>query len=444
MRIDILTLFPEMFAPLEHSMIRRGREAGLLDIRVTNIRDYARDKHQTTDERLYGGGAGMVLKPDVLAAATRAVTAAARPRVLVTSPAGRPFDQALGRELAACEQLIIVCGHYEGIDQRFIDAMATDVVSLGDFVLTGGEIPALAIADCVSRLIPGVLGDERAAEEESFSDGLLEYPQYTRPPLFEGREVPAVLQEGDHAKIAAWRRQRSLENTYRFRPELLESAPLSEEDAAFLAGLRRREERPFRLYTALLHYPVYNKKHRVVTTSLTNLDLHDISRAAATYELSGYYLVQPLPGQRELIGQLIGHWQQGFGHKYNPDRETALTLARCVPSLADAVEDISRREGRPPRLIATGAGLSGNLTGYGELRRLMRREGGSYLLLFGTGWGLTDEIKEQAEFRLQPVWGRGGYNHLSVRSAAAIIFDRLLGDCRPDDRPPEECPPNGE
>ncbi|MBO7667009.1 MAG: tRNA (guanosine(37)-N1)-methyltransferase TrmD, partial [Firmicutes bacterium] len=377
MKIDILTLFPEMFAPLDHSMIRRGREAGLLEITVTNIRDYATDKHQTTDERLYGGGSGMVLKPDVLAAATRAVTAAERPRILVTSPAGRPFDQALARELAAEEQLIIVCGHYEGIDQRYIDAFATDIVSVGDFVLTGGEIPALAIADCVSRLIPGVLGDERAAEEESFSAGLLEYPQYTRPPVFEGAEVPAVLQEGDHAKIAAWRRQRSLENTYHRRPELLRTAPLSKEDAAFLGELRQREEKPFRLYAALIHWPVYDKKRHVINTSLTNLDLHDISRAAATYALAGFYLVQPLAGQRELIDSLIDHWRSGFGHKYNPDRETALSLARCVPYLEDAIADITERDGVPPRLIATGAGLERDLTGYGELRRTMAQEGGS-------------------------------------------------------------------
>ncbi|MBQ3286646.1 MAG: tRNA (guanosine(37)-N1)-methyltransferase TrmD [Firmicutes bacterium] len=427
MKIDILTLFPEMFAPLDHSIIRRGREAGLLEITVTNIRDYATDKHQTTDERLYGGGSGMVLKPDVLAAATRAVTAAKRPRVLVTSPAGRPFDQALARELAKEDQLIIVCGHYEGIDQRYIDAFATDVVSLGDFVLTGGEIPALAITDCVSRLIPGVLGDERAAEEESFSAGLLEYPQYTRPPVFEGAEVPAVLQEGDHAKIAAWRRQRSLENTYHRRPELLQSAPLTREDAAFLGELRKKEEKPFRLYAALLHFPVYDKKRHVINTSLTNLDLHDISRAAATYALSGYYLVQPLTGQRELIAQLIDHWQTGFGHKYNPDRETALSLAHAVPYLEDAVADIKEKDGVAPRLIATGAGLERDLTGYGEMRRLMQKEGGSFLLLFGTGWGLTREVIDGADFRLPPIYGREGYNHLSVRSAASIIIDRLLG-----------------
>lgn len=428
MRIDVLTLFPEMFAPLDHSMIDRGRRAGLLDIRVTNIRDYAADKHQITDERLYGGGAGMVLKPDVLCAATRGVTACSRPRVLVTAPAGRPFDQALGRELAQEEQVIIVCGHYEGIDQRFIDLMATDVVSLGDFVLTGGEIPALAIVDCISRLVPGVLGDPRAAQEESFSDGLLEYPQYTRPPVFEGLEVPLVLQSGDHAQIAAWRRRRSLEQTLRTRPELLDSAPLSREDLAYLARLKQETEREFKLYAALLHYPVYNKRKQIINTSLTNLDLHDISRLSATYGLSGFYLVQPLEGQRQLIERLIDHWRQGFGHTYNPDREKALALARAVPYLQDAVTDIREKDGSCPRLIASGASLDRNIISCRDMGRLMRREGGSYLLLLGTGWGLSGEVTAQAEFRLQPVIGRGDYNHLSVRTAAAILIDRLLGE----------------
>ena len=163
MYIDILTLFPEMFAPLDASMIQRARERDLVRIQVTNIRDFAVDKHQITDDRLYGGGAGMVMKPEPLAAAVRAVRKTDHPRILVTAPSGRPFTQRVAEELAQAEQVIIVCGHYEGIDQRFIDAVATDVISLGDFVLTGGEIPALAITDSVCRLIPGVLGDRRAA-----------------------------------------------------------------------------------------------------------------------------------------------------------------------------------------------------------------------------------------------------------------------------------------
>lgn len=428
MYIDILTLFPEMFAPLDASMIQRARERDLVRIQVTNIRDFAVDKHQITDDRLYGGGAGMVMKPEPLAAAVRAVRKTDHPRILVTAPSGRPFTQRVAEELAQAEQVIIVCGHYEGIDQRFIDAVATDVISLGDFVLTGGEIPALAITDSVCRLIPGVLGDERAAEEESFSDGLLEYPQYTRPPVWEGREVPTVLQHGDHKKIAAWRRQRSLERTYRTRPDLLATAQLSSEDAAYLAQLRKAETQPFHLYVALLHYPVYNKKHQVITTSITNLDLHDIARAACTYGLDGYFVVQPIPEQRELIQQLLDHWQSGFGARYNPDRTQALALLQISPTLKDVRDRIQATTGQAPRTIVSGANLKQQITAPKVLRRIMEQEGGSYLLLLGTGWGLADELIQQADFRLQPVYGRFGYNHLSVRSAASILLDRLLGE----------------
>jgi len=430
MRIDILTLFPEMFTPLNASMMKRAQDRGLLELHIVNIRDYAADKHQVADDRPYGGGAGMVMKPEPLAAATEAALASPHPRVIVTTPAGRPYTQALARELAREEQLILVCGHYEGIDQRYLDAFATDLVSLGDFVLTGGETAALAIVDSVVRLLPGALGDESSACEESFSDGLLEYPHYTRPPEFRGRKVPEILQSGDHARIAAWRRQRSLETTYRRRPDLLDLAPLSAADARFLGELRAAEEKPFRLHAALLHYPVYNKKKQIVNTSVTNLDLHDIARAAKTYALAGYYIVQPLDEQRRLFGQLLEHWRGGFGGIYNPDREKALEMVKLLPSLERVLAEIARADGVLPRLIATGAGLDRDITGYAELRCLMEREGGSYLLLLGTGWGLAQELIDAADFRLQPIYGREGYNHLSVRSAASVMFDRLLGNGR--------------
>ena len=428
MRIDILTLFPAMFAPLNESIVKRAAEKGVVSIGVTNIRDFAADKHHLTDDRLYGGGAGMVMKPEPIYRAVRAVKSAVRPRVIFTSPQGRPFDQKLAGELAKEEQLIIVCGHYEGVDERVIELLATDVVSLGDFVLTGGELPAMCIADAVARLLPGALGDEMSSMEESFDGGLLEYPHYTRPPVFMEKKVPEVLLSGDHAKIRKWRRQKALARTWERRPELLQKAGLSGEDLAFLEGLRQGAQQPYEVYLALLHYPVYNKKREVVNTSLTNLDLHDIARAAATYDVKRFYLVQPLEGQRGLIGQLLHYWREGFGAAHNPHRSQALQRAALAASLAQVEEEIAAEAGKPPVLVATSARITPETTGYREMRKIMREQGGAYLLLFGTGWGMTEEVMQKASYTLRPVYGRGEYNHLSVRSAASIVLDRLLGE----------------
>ncbi len=426
MKIDILTLFPEMFAPLNASMLKRAQDRHLLEIQVTNIRDFAEDKHQTTDDRLYGGGAGMVMKPEPLAKAVEAVRSADNCRVLITSPAGKPYTQRDAEDLAKAEQIIIVCGHYEGIDQRFIDTYATDIFSVGDFVLTGGEIPAMAIADSVSRLLPGVLGDERAAEEESFSDGLLEYPQYTRPPVWQDLAVPAVLQQGNHQEITRWRRKQALERTLTTRPDLLSTAPLTEEDAAYLGELRAKREKPFQLYLALLHYPVYNKKKETIATSLTNLDLHDIARLAKTYALAGYFVVQPMAEQREMVQELLTYWHCPPAKRYNPYRSEALDLITLTESLEMAIQTIQAKEGQIPRLIATGAGISQGITHPKALRQTMESQGGPYLLLLGTGYGLVQELISACDYRLQPIFGKEGYNHLSVRSAAAILLDRLL------------------
>lgn len=223
MRVDIFTLFPEMFdGVLSASIIGRAREKGLLNVVVTNIRDFAVDKHRTVDDRPYGGGAGMVLKVEPLVKAVRKLRDdGQRGELVLTTPQGEVFSQDLAGELAAGEGFAIICGHYEGYDERVRQILQPREVSIGDFVLTGGEIPAMVMLDAVARLLPGVLGKEESTREESFSDGLLEYPHYTRPAVFEGHAVPDVLLSGDHGKVAEWRRERSLERTRCRRPDLL-------------------------------------------------------------------------------------------------------------------------------------------------------------------------------------------------------------------------------
>jgi len=224
MRFDVFTIFPEMFSTyLDESILKRAREAGLLEVLLHNIRDFATDKHRTTDDEPYGGGGGMVMKPEPIFAAVESVLGAPPvcPVILLT-PQGRTFNQQVAAELAAADHLALLCGRYEGVDERVRQYLVTDEISLGDFVLTGGELPALAIIDAVTRLIPGVLGDPDAAHKDSHASGLLEYPHYTRPAEFRGWPVPEVLRSGNHAEIERWRQEQALRRTRERRPDLLQ------------------------------------------------------------------------------------------------------------------------------------------------------------------------------------------------------------------------------
>jgi len=238
MQIDLLTLFPEFFAsPLSQSMLHRAQVQGAVTYGVINLRDFARDRHQVTDDRPFGGGPGMVMKIEPLVAAIRmAKERDPETRVILLGPGGAAFNQAKARELAGLSHLLLICGHYEGVDDR-IHFYIDEELSIGDYIITGGEIPALIVADAVTRLLPGVLGGVGATEEESFQEGLLEYPHYTRPRVFEGHEVPQVLLEGDHRRIAGWRRQQALARTVTRRPDLLAKGHLSKEDREFIKSL---------------------------------------------------------------------------------------------------------------------------------------------------------------------------------------------------------------
>jgi tRNA (guanine37-N1)-methyltransferase len=221
MRIDVLTLFPPMFAgPLDESIIKRARETGRLDLRIHNLRDYAHDRHKTVDDRPFGGGPGMLLKPEPIFEAVADLGRDAT-RVILFSPAGRTFNQAIASELAGRERLLLISGHYEGFDERVREQLADDELSIGDYVLTNGGLPVMVVIDAVARLLPGVLGDDQSAQEESFSHGLLEYPQYTRPAEFRGMKVPEVLLSGNHGEIARWRAEQARLRTQARRPDLL-------------------------------------------------------------------------------------------------------------------------------------------------------------------------------------------------------------------------------
>jgi tRNA (guanine37-N1)-methyltransferase len=244
MRFDVFTLFPEVFSPyLDASILQRARQRGLVEVRLHNIRDWATDKHHITDDLPYGGGGGMVMKAEPIFSAVEAVlgTPPACP-VILMSPQGRVFNHKIAEELSSQPHLALLCGRYEGVDERVIEHLVSDEISIGDYVLSGGELPALIVIDAITRLIPGALGDPDGPWDDSHASGLLEYPHYTRPSEFRGWRVPDILLSGDHGKIARWRRQQALLRTLQRRPDLLGNTPLAESDHKFLNDLKTQSE----------------------------------------------------------------------------------------------------------------------------------------------------------------------------------------------------------
>ena len=246
MKFDIVTIFPRMVeAGLAEGVVSRGIERGLVDVQVHDLRDYTSDRHRSVDDVPYGGGPGMVMKPEPLVRAVEGIRArrGAPDAVILLSPQGRPFTQAEAARLVRLPHLVLLCGRYEGVDDRVRTVVGTDELSIGDYVLSGGELAALVVVDAVSRLVPGVVGDAQSVEEESFSRGLLDYPHYTRPPDFAGQQVPGVLLSGHHEEVRRWRKKTALRRTLERRPELLTSAALDDEERAMLEEIRKEEER---------------------------------------------------------------------------------------------------------------------------------------------------------------------------------------------------------
>jgi tRNA (guanine37-N1)-methyltransferase len=423
MRFNIVTIFPEFFdSPLEPGLLGRARERGIVDLRFFSPREQATDNYRSVDDRPYGGGPGMVMTLEPLIKTIRSIPDPGR--ILLLSPLGRPLDQQLCLELSREPVITAVCGRYEGVDARLEELIDLEHVSVGDFVLNGGEAALLCLLEAVSRLLPQFMGKEESTLEESFSRGLLEYPQYTRPEEFEGRRVPEPLLSGNHALIESWRREQAVLSTMERRPELLENAPL---DAREIEVLRSRSRRRAgrNLSVALLHYPVLNKRGEIGTVSLTNLDIHDISRVSQSYGLGGFFLVTPLKDQQMLARRLISHWLEGPGRAANPDRSTALSGVHITDDLGQAVAAIEARCGMAPRLVATSARVPGG-TPARKVRDYLESQ--PVLLLFGTGSGLAEEILDQAGEVLRPIRFLDSYNHLSVRSAVSVYLDRILGD----------------
>lgn len=420
MKFTVVTILPELIAPsLAAGVVGRARAAGTIAVDAVTPRDFCDDARRTVDDTPFGGGPGMVMKAPPLLAA---IASAGPGHRILLSPAGAPLTQARVRELATKDHLVLVCGRYEGVDQRVVDLGIDEELSLGDFVLSGGELAALAIIDAVSRYVPGVLGAAESAHDESFSAGLVEYPHYTRPASFDGHGVPAVLASGNHAAIAAWRRQQSLIRTAGRRPDLYKRLKITAADAALAPSLASRT------YLALVHYPVLDRSGAVVTTALTNLDVHDLARSAMTYGLAAFHIITPITSQREKAEHIAAVWS---ADEHGEHRSRALALVRTQPSIADSIAAITADTGRAPKVVATSA-QSAAFPGVPRLEpQQLAAESAAdpdpVLILLGTGWGLVDSQILSPSRVLTPIEGASGWNHLSVRSAGAVMLDRLFG-----------------
>ncbi len=414
MHFQVLSLFPELFETFSKTgLFGKGVESGALSLEATQLRDFAINTQGQVDDTPYGGGSGMVLRIETADKAIASVKKS-RPKTVVVSmtPRGKPMSQKLAREIASKHSsLCILCGRYEGMDERIAEQMVDYEVCMGDYITMGGESPAMVFMEAVARLVPEVLGNPKSLERESFEDGLLEHPQYTRPPEYNGAMVPEILSSGNHQAIQEWQSKRSYVDTYTRRPDLARSLPISVK----------------RISIALVHSPVYNKEGKVITSSLTNLDISDIARSAKTYGVDQFYIVHPAKTLRRLAGKICDHWNEGYGAEYNPNRGEALQHIKLVPILDDAISDMESKFSALPHLVSTSAKPSPENTSYNKMRRLIAEDKTPLLIVFGTGWGLTEELMNRVQHNLQPIDGWTPYNHLSVRAAAAITLDRLLG-----------------
>ena len=428
MKFDIVTIFPGFFdSVFSFGVISRAVENKAVEINVHDLRTYSAEKHGKTDDTPYGGGSGMLMTPGPIGNAIgRIREKGLRSAVILTTPKGEEFDDRKAQELCGFEQLIILCGRYEGVDDRVSELYVDMKISTGKYINSGGEYACSLIVDAVSRYLPGVLGNTESLSSESLTNGLLEYPQYTKPRTYRGKKVPELLLSGDHEKIRKWRRQESIKSTFIHNPASLDDAQLSKEEDAFLKELKVGSSPDFRVYIALVHYPAYNNRLEVVSTAFKSIDAHDISRDATTYGVKKFYLINPVEEQRRLAGRLVDHWIEGEGRSFNETKSKAFGIITIMSTIEEAVEQIEEIEGEKPKIVVTDARFSDDMTGYGVLREKIFENTEPFLILFGTGWGLTLETIKEADYVLKPISGYSEFNHLSVRSAAAIVLDRLL------------------
>ncbi|HIC76783.1 MAG TPA: tRNA (guanosine(37)-N1)-methyltransferase TrmD [Candidatus Dadabacteria bacterium] len=427
MIFNVLTVFREIFrSPLKYGILSKAIKKNKIKINLYNYNDFLKNNERIDDSQ-YGGDAGMVITYDKASRAIEAIKSNnSKTLVVFLTPKGRLLDNKLTTELAKTKNLTIVCGRYEGFDQRLIENYADLELSVGDYVISGGEIAALTIIDSVSRMVNSVVGKKESVEKDSFQNSLLKNSVYTRPAVFKRSEVPRVLVSGDHKRIAKFNRNSSLTETLKKREDLLEKAHISPEERDMLKEIKVQQMKSS-LYLALVHYPIEDINGDIIKTSLTNLDIQDIARSCKTYGIKKYFITHPVKEQRDLAESVLGYWRDNRNNRNKSSKHEAMELVKITQDISEAINSIKSIHNKRPKVVATDARIMHNMVNYSRLKDIIESDSGPYLFLFGTGWGLAKEILDGADYIIKPVGGYLEYNHLSVRSAVAIILDRLFG-----------------
>lgn len=427
MIISVITLFPELYTAFcATSLIGKAVAKDKLRFDIRSMFAVSPPKERI-DGPTFGHHAGMIIRPEII---ERALTAHehdhGRSLRLFFSPRGKKLTQDLVREIAQRAQevghLSVCAARYEGIDARAEEEYADYIISLGDYVLMGGDLPAQITIEAVTRYIPGIVGDQESVERDSFSRAFVDCPAYTAPAVWHDKEVPPVLRSGDHAKIEAWCLKESVHATIFHHFDWLRTHPTTKQERALV-----KEQLP-RHYVALMHDEIALPQDRIGTTSVTSLDIHDIARSATTYGFTGFFIVTPLIDQQSIVQTLLDFWNTSDGIAYNPDRHKALASTKIATSYDKAIQAITEKEGVAPIVIATSARTGDRVKTitYGDQEKVWAHKR-PVLILLGTGRGLAPQVLDRSDYILLPLSGYADFNHLSVRSAAAIIFDRWLG-----------------
>lgn len=426
MTISIATLFPELYSAfLNTSLIKRSQEQGIVNFDISSLFDYSLPG-QRIDGPTFGHGSGMLIKPKIIESAVQAhENRHGSSYKIFFSPHGKKFDQKVAKQMAAIFQekkhLLLFPARYEGVDARAEEEYADQIISMGDFVLMGGDIPAMLFLESVLRFIPGVVGKQESVELDSFSGALLDYPEYTTPVSWKNRVVPDIVRSGDHKKIKEWQTDMSFRRTFLQNFEWFRKNIKSVDRDIASKKIPKH-------YAVIMHSEVNLPGNIIGTTSVTSLDIHDIARSARTYGFQGYFIVTPLLDQQKIVEKLLSFWKTAEGMDYNAHRHEALDYVSLYESLDKVIDKIEQSEGKKPVLIATSARNQEEVPviSYYDQGKVWSCDR-PVLLILGTGHGLSSKLISRCDYVLMPLSGLSSFNHLSVRSAAAIIFDRWLG-----------------